>query len=582
MARLTLSGTAVSPGIAFGPVRLLAPPSAFTRHSITPGEVEAEENALLKASTDVRLTLEAALRQTPESMPEYREVMASQVELVRDSKIIEPARARIRRRNICATWALQETVDELCALFEGLGDPYLRALALDIRAIGHRLTAALGGKRTEPGSKGILAARELTPLDVLDLRSGRVLGIATMEGSPNSHASILARTMKAPIIVGVEGLLGAIREGEETIVDGLTGRVLLGPDAEEISSYRETQVVFQNMEAEAASSATAPAVTKDGIRIYVGANLDNQLEIGGLAACGAECIGLYRTEFAYLEGKCPSEEDLFLQYSDLVRRCFPARVVFRALDVGADKLLPPQAAMREPNPALGLRGIRFCLRNENIFRVQLAAILRAAHEGDAALMLPMISNRGEIARTREILADVKSSLDARGLPYSMNLPLGAMIETPAAVWLSDELAEDCDFFSIGTNDLIHYLLSIDRSNSHVQYLNDPLHPAVMRSLKKIVDSANRRNIPVSICGELAADPGGIAIFLGLGIHTLSASPRFVPYVKHILRRLDAGACADLVDMLLETPDSGHCRAFFLDALKKLLGKELYFRPTAIA
>lgn len=582
MARLILWGNPISPGIAVGQLHLKQSMRFLEKRRIGDDEVDREEQALVQAAGQVRSALGAAVNDVPDSLQEYREIMFSQMELARDPKILDSARARIRRRKICATWALNETMEELCSLFSGMEDPYLQDRAQDIKAICFRLADALTGTKHISGAanKRILASYELSPADVMDLGPNGVLGLLTVEGGPSSHTAILARSMRVPAIAGMTDLLTHAKEGETIIVDGLRGCAMLGPDENDLVKYKEFRDNYLDFENQTRTSAPLSPATRDGVEIVVGANLENPSELGTLKKSGAAGIGLYRTEYAFLGGSLPDEETLFEEYSTVLKKTAPEQVIFRSLDVGADKLLLPCIAPEEPNPALGLRGIRFCLKYRDIFRNQLRAILRASHNANAALMLPMISGKAEIAETRDIIASVKEELSRQGLPHAKNLPLGIMIETPAAVMISDILANECDFFSIGTNDLVHYLLAIDRNNRHVAYLNEPLHPAIIRTFKMVIDSAHAKNIKISVCGEMASDPCGIAVLLGLGIDGLSAAPRFVPAIKHVLRKLDAGLCANMVKEILELKCVAEVREILQKAMDRFLGPELSYHSSS--
>ncbi len=582
MARLILWGNAISPGIAIGPLRLKQSIRLLEKRRIVAEDVAKEEEALVRAAEQVRSALGAAVREVPETLQEYREIMLSQMELARDPKIIDSARARIRRRKICATWALNETMEELCNLFSGIEDPYLQDRAQDIKAICFRIADALTGASHEKDTenKSILASYELSPADVMELGPNGILGLLTVEGGPTSHTAILARGMRVPAIAGMTDLLAQAREGETVIVDALRGCALLAPDGDDLEKYQEFRENYLAFENQTKTSATLSSATKDGIELVVGANLENLSELGTLKKSGARGIGLYRTEYAYLGGALPDEKALVEEYSTVLAKTAPEKVIFRTLDVGADKLLLPNIIPNEPNPALGLRGIRFCLKYRDIFRTQLRAVLRASRNSNAALMLPMISGKAEIAETREIISSVKEELKAEGLAYAKDLPLGIMIETPSAVLASDILAGECDFFSIGTNDLVHYLLAIDRNNRHVAYLNEPLHPAIIRSLKTVIDAAHANNITASVCGELASDPCGIVVLLGLGIDELSAAQHFVPAIKHILRKLDAGLCADLVNEILTLHDVAEVKKLLEAAMVNFLGPELPYHSSS--
>ena len=312
------------------------------------------------------------------------------------------------------------------------------------------------------------------------------------------------------------------------------------------------------------------------------ANLENASELDAVASYGAEGVGLYRTEFAYLRSRqLPDEEQLYNEYATVAEKLDPQRVVFRTLDVGADKMLHAQMALKEPNPALGLRAIRFCMRHQNLLRSQLRALLRAAVHGNVAILLPMISGLQEVQSIKRILMEVRQELSAKGIAHAPELPMGIMIEVPSAVFIADALARECDFFSIGTNDLIHYLLAIDRGNKHVAYLHEPLHPAVTRSLKRIIDAAHREGIGVSVCGELAADPYCLAMLLGMGVDSISATPQSVPVIKHLVRSLQAEECSQLANTMLMTSDIEACSRIVTETLGQVLREDLAFHTTLI-
>ena len=581
MARAVIYGIPVSPGLALGAIRRLHDASCGERRNIAGEAIPAEEEALHRAVAAVRAGLEKTLAALPPALADYGEIVAAQMELASDPRLMGTALARIRHRKICAAWALEETVEELCELFRGMDDPYLRDRAQDVRAMGLRLAEALRGGSAPRGdaSAGILVAEDLSPADVMELDTAGVLGILTAEGGPTSHTAILARSLRVPALVGVTGLTEAARDGENVIVDGLSGCVLLAPDEADLARYRERKAAYESFELEARAAAVHPAESRDGVRVAVRANLENARELDDLAASGPDGVGLYRTEFSYLGRELPGEEELFAEYAAVAARVAPQPVIFRTLDVGADKALAAHASLREPNPALGLRGIRFCLAREDMFRTQLRALLRAGVTGNVALMLPMITDCREVRSVRRILHELRHELAAAGLAHAAHLPLGVMVETPAAVLTADSLARECDFFSIGTNDLFHYLMAIDRNNRHVAYLHEPLHPAVVRSLKQVVDAAHREGIPVSVCGEFAADPYGVALLLGMGIDALSAAPRFVPGIKHMLRKLDADGCAELVHTVLTLPDAATSREVIHERLRRALGQELSFLAT---
>lgn len=545
MARAILKGMPISPGIAIAPLLLLPDGRNYEKRVIEEPEIEAEIAALNSASADVCAALKNSVGEIPDNLAEYRDIVASQMELARDPRILEGARGRIRRKKICAAWAIANTVAELSALFQDMTDPYLSNRAQDIRAIGKCLINALAGVSStiKSGPPVIAAAWDISPADFMDYSLNGIHGLITVQGGATSHTAILARSLKAPAIAGVENLFQEARNNETVILDGFSGCALLGPDEEEISHYSDLGEKHAAFEQEAMAAALLPAVTRDGVAVTVRANMENPNELAGLEASGAEGIGLYRTEFAYMGARFPDENQLYREYLSILAGTCGELAVFRTLDAGADKILPVQEALHEPNPALGLRGIRFSLNRPDIFRSQLRAMLRAGAAANMAIMLPMITSATEVRQARAIIAELDRDLSASGIAHCGTPLLGVMVETPAAVLICQELAGECDFISLGTNDLLHYMMAIDRNNRHVSYLHEPFHPAFLRAIDHVVKASHACGRKVSVCGELAADPLGMAMLVGLGVDALSAAPRFTPVIKHLLRKLDTRECS---------------------------------------
>ena len=579
MARAVLFGTPVSPGIAIGRACLAHASVQDEERYISEEEVAGEQDALRAAAEHVCTVLATTLENVPDDLAEYGDVIAAQMEIARDPKLIKGALARIAHKHICAAWALKLTVDELCAIFRDMEEPYLRDRAQDIRAVGLRLREYLcvGPEYKNAADKnGVLVAEDLSPADVMELNLNHVQGILTAEGGPTSHTAILSRGLRIPCLSDVTGLMAGAHENEPLIVDGLNGYVLLGPNEEDMARYSAQRREYNHWESVTRKTAQWPAEMCDGVRVLVQANLESAVELSSFTENGADGVGLYRTEFAYFKKRLPREEDLLAEYHTVAQTLAPRPVIFRTLDVGADKMLRAQAALNEPNPALGLRGIRFCLRHQGMFRTQLRALMRAGVNGNVSVMLPMLTNLQELRQTRRILLELHQELAAQNLPHAAHLPLGVMIETPAAALICDALARECDFFSIGTNDLVHYLMAIDRNNRHVAYLNEPLHPAVVRTLKHVIDAAHQEGISVSVCGELASDPFVLALLLGMGVDAVSASLRFVPGMKHLIRQFSSRECMELADRVLLNTDVNASKRLLREKLHQLLGRELAF------
>lgn len=582
MARAHLYGTPVSPGIALGTIHFLHTEPVPEKRRILPSEVEAEQDKLTRAVEAVGEDLDQACQKVPDDLREYSEIIAAQKDMARDPKLSSSTLQLIAREHVSAAWALSTVSTQLCEVFRSMDDPYLKDRAQDIRVVSLRILSKLSG--TEDGSgmgdKIVLAAEDISPADIMDLDARRICGIVTREGGITSHTAILARGMHIPALVCVTNLMVAAREGDSVIIDGLAGNVLIAPSPEDNSQFSHRAMEYRAWQEAARNMAHWPADTEDALRVGLLANIERAKEAKELHAVGADGIGLYRTEFAFFKEKLPTEEELCKEYTEVVTSS-PGRTIIRTLDCGADKLLKAQEALREPNPALGLRGVRFTLRNQDLFRCQLRALLRAAMHGPLSIMIPMITAVEEVRAVRRLLQEVDQELSMRHVPHASSVPLGIMVETPAAMMLTDALARECDFFSIGTNDLIHYMLAIDRNNRHVAYLSDPMHPAVLHSLKRIIDSGHRAGVSVSACGELSSDPFGVVLMLGLGIDSLSVSPAFLPGVKHLIRKLNAQACTELASQVIRSTDIPACKHMINEMLQKVLGHELAFMTSSV-
>ncbi len=585
MARAILFGTTVSQGIAIGRVNMLQCRFTGQEIHIPPSHVPDEIAAFEQAALSARVELERVRDNVPDDMAENRGIIDSHILICQDPKLLEKTRVHIRERNLSAASAVELVVEEVCAAFRAMDDPYLRDRAQDIRAVGLRILTSLSGERKtqKRGASPIVwVAEDLSPADILDFDIGNVMALLTSEGGPTSHTAILARSRHIPALVGVTGIFELVRDDDLVIVDALHGRVLIEPSEDEIGAYAKIKEDFASWEKRVRTYTHLPAETLDGVRVSIEANIENVIEAGALKMAGAEGVGLYRTEFSYLAApSLPKEDDLYKEYAQVARSIAPKQVIFRSIDLGSDKMLPGQAALKEANPALGLRAIRFCLRHQNIFRTQIRAILRAAAEGEVALMLPMISGLREVLDVRQIIDEEIQNLSLEGKAHNPNLPLGIMIEIPSTVLIADALAKECDFFSIGTNDLAHYMLAIDRGNKHVEYLHEPLHPALVRSIKHVIDSAHREGITACICGELAADPYCLPLLVGMGIDGLSVNLPSVPVIKHLIRNLNFSDCHALAHSVLMATTVESANKIVGDALAELLRDEADFHTTMI-
>ena len=558
MARAVLHGIAVSTGIAIGKGFFLNRAPDSVRHDLVSLEmVESESARLQSAVACVAEDFRFARQNMPKEGGLHAEVLETHLLICQDPKLGGEAQSRIREQRMNAEWALEESVARIADTFSRINSPYIRDRMEDVRLVADRILQRLSGNAAPSATgdeRGILLAYDLTPADAIGLSPDHIFSFAIEQGGKTSHTGILARSLNIPAVVGLSGLDESVAGGELVIVDGLRGRLLVDPDEDELADYLTLQSRFDAYETRIRTHASRPAETEDGQRVTVLANIESSAEAAEVLAAGGEGVGLVRTEFAYItRASLPTEDELFAEYDALAAALAPRKVTFRTLDVGGEKLFIGRKNLDEPNPALGLRAIRYCLRHQDIFRTQLRAILRAGARGNAALMFPMISGVSELRMVKSILNEAKQELDAANIPYDPGMPVGIMIELPSAVLSADALAREADFFSIGTNDLIQYSLGIDRGNRHVAHMHQPLHPAIVRAIKQVVDMAHRAGISVSVCGEMAADPFCLPILLGMPVDELSLAPQSIPAIKHLVRRSDAQHCADLLSQALEAP-----------------------------
>lgn len=428
--------------------------------------------------------------------------------------------------------------------FAEIDDEYLRERAGDIRDVAQRVLQNLLGQAenslTRLADKRIVVANDISPSDSASIDRSAALGIVTDSGSKTSHAVIVARSMKVPAVVGVRDLTKRVKHGDWVILDGYDGVVILNPSESTLFRYGKIQEQKKTFESRLLRANEEPAVTLDGVQVSLMANIEKSDEVKLVRDYHAAGVGLFRTEYIFLNSaRIPTEQEQFLAYKAVAEGVAPNEVVIRTLDLGGDKPMAgnPDLFPKENNPFMGFRAIRFCLEHQDIFKDQLRAILMASAYGKVKLMYPMISGHEELARANAVLGECMADLKARGIPFDESMAVGAMIEVPSAALSADLLAPDCAFFSIGTNDLIQYLLAIDRVNDRIAHLYEPTHPAVLRTLKRIIDEGHKQKVPVSVCGEMAGDPVFAPLLLGLGVDCLSMAPPWIPSVKYIVRAM---------------------------------------------
>ncbi len=583
MAQTILQGIPVSTGVAVGRAFFLnrGRMRNLPRQTVQAAELEQEIGRLEQAFVQALEELERIQKRVPSELMEHARIIDSHIMMLQDPKLLEAAKDYVRKMQLNAEWALEKAVEDIESVFKTIEDAYIRERIQDVRLVAGRVQSHLLGKIGQGvksiQSRVILLAHDLSPADTVELEVGKIMAFATVTGGKTSHSGILARALQIPAIVGAAELEESIQDGQLVIIDGLQGRILVDPDEEELAAFTDLKYQFESHQARITRFSHLPAETIDAYQVKVFANIELLEEVSSVLANGGEGVGLYRTEYSYLNRVAlPDEEQLLEEYQDLASIMFPGKVVIRTLDVGADKFISHYGALDEANPALGLRAVRFCLHHQDLFRVQLRAILRASVHENISLMFPMVSGLGELRRVKGFLATIQAELKSQGLKYNPNMPVGIMIELPSAMITADILASEVDFFSIGTNDLIQYSLGIDRTNSYVSYLYQPLHPALVRMIKYVVDAGHRAGIEVSLCGEMAADPYCIPVLMGMQVDCLSMNPQAIPVIKHIIRQASMEDCKALLKQVLSSRTVDHNNRLVKDSIFRRHPNELMF------
>jgi phosphotransferase system enzyme I (PtsI) len=550
---MTFSGIPASPGIAFGEAFVVnVEDFPVEEEHIAAGRIDAEIERYRDALARTEKELQKLVGSLEEEIgEEHGKILDSHRMILKDEFVQSETIKVIKEQKVNAAYALSLVLDRVLTTFSNIKDEYLKERGEDIRDVRRRIIRNLMGQKDEGVTnlrkKAVVVAKTLTPSDTAGFNKKYVLAFITDSGGSTSHAAILARSQGIPAVVGLNDISKYVKPHDQLIVDGITGHVILHPTSETVETYREARLRYRELEKELLTLRDYPAVTLDGHQIDLSANIENADEVDDVISHGARGIGLFRTEYFFItRNTLPGEEEQYRYYASVVKRMPSDPVIIRTLDVGGDKIARWVGDLKEANPFMGWRGIRFTLARKDIFKTQLRAIFRAAAHGDVRIMFPMVSVIEEVRLAKEICEEAKEDLKRQRYQIGENTEIGVMIETPSAVAIADLLAREVDFFSIGTNDLIQYTLAVDRGNAKISYLYDPLHPSILRMLRDTVAAAHKNKIWVGICGEMPGHIHGALLLLGLGLDEFSAGSYLIPTIKKIVRSVTYDETRSLV------------------------------------
>ena len=576
---IRFEGAGVSTGSAFGKIHVVRDDlDDVARYRISPSQVPHEIGRFETALIQTRMQILEMQQRIAESIgAKDAAIFDAHLLVVEDRTLIDEVLRKLETDLCNVEWVFQEVATRYAETLNKIDDPYLRERALDIQDVTKRVIRNLQGKAPKTflglSEPHILVAHNLTPSDTASMNRERVLGIVTDLGSRTSHTAIMARSLNIPAIVGLHDITAKLETGQYVLVDGTDGLLIVDPTPETLARYAEIESRRARVVAQLKELRETRSTTRDGCHIVLSANIELPEDVDAVAANGAEGIGLYRTEFLYLNrNTLPTEDEQYETYRKVAERVRPDPLIIRTFDLGGDKLAPGTVDITdELNPFLGWRAIRFCLENVDIFKTQLRAILRASAVGNVKIMFPMISGLDELRGAVAVLAECREELHSLKIDIGEEIEVGAMIEIPSAAISANVLAREVDFFSIGTNDLIQYALAVDRVNERIAYLYEPTHPAVLRLLKMIADAAHASDIWVGVCGEMAGDVALIPLLLGLGMDELSASATLVPRVKRAVQSLAIPECQELVEETLKLDTASEILARCLELADKRYG-----------
>jgi phosphotransferase system enzyme I (PtsI) len=575
---IKLKGIAAASGISIGPAyRIGREEFIVTPSSIRPEDISEQimlfEEALIKTRREI---IDLQKRIAQDMGQEQAEIFDAHLLVLEDRMLIEEVISRIKKEQLNVAHIFSEVLKKYIAVFSKIEDEYLKERTADINDVGKRVLRHLLGKEhkalDDVREKVIVVAHDLAPSDTAAMHKQKVCGFVTDIGGKTSHTAIMAKSLEIPAVVGTEDATVKIKTGDLLIVNGSSGTVIVEPDEETLNIYRQEEKKLKGIAEKFLLVKDLPAITLDNKTVEINANIELPDDVPSVKLHGAHGIGLYRTEFLYMNrDDFPSEEEQFKAYRYVAEEMKPSQVVIRTLDLGGDKFLSQFQMPKEIEPFLGWRAIRFCLARPDIFKVQLKAILRASAHGNLKLMYPMISGIEELEEANEILRAVKEELRTKSIPFDSNIQVGAMIEVPSAAMTADILAREADFFSIGTNDLIQYSLAVDRANEKVAYLYEPAHPAVLRMIKNIIEAAHSARIWVGMCGEMAGEVSLTLILLGLGLDEFSMPPSVIPEVKYIIRSITLKQAQDIANEALTLSTGKEIEEYSQAKIREILG-----------
>lgn len=575
-------GIVASGGVGIGKVYLIQEDELFVpKKKIAYSEISREiyrlEEALIKTRRQIATIQERISR---EIGFDHGKIFEAHFLVLEDRVLIEDVIKQIKGKYVNVEYAFSQSIKKYIDTLLKLNDEYLRERVIDIKDVARRVIKSMLKEKSAElinlSEKRVIVAHDLTPSLTAVIPKEKVLAFAIEVGGRTSHTAIIARSLGIPAVVGLKNIVEVVKDKDNIIVDGFSGAVVVKPSKKKQQEYQK-KISIYSKEIEAAKSLkVGKAVSKDGKSVEISANIELPEEISLVKKYGADGVGLYRTEYVFLGKKeLPSEEQQYKAYSKVIKKVSPDPVIIRTIDIGGDKFLTRPEVPQEISPFLGWRAIRFCLARPEIFKIQLRAILRASSQGKVKIMFPMISGIEELRQAKKLVADCKKELTREGKEFNPKIQIGAMIEVPSAALIADILAKECDFFSIGTNDLIQYSLAVDRTNEKVAYLYQPAHPGVLNLVKKIIDGGHENKIWVGMCGEMSAEPILAFLLLGLGIDELSMPPPQVLKIKELVQRVSFEEAKKIAEKAIKLSTAGEIEKYLRLKLKKILDKDFF-------